>query len=139
MNLCILKRRAEMLDAVSTGLHPSAVVAQLAEKYDVTERALWSDWQRREKWVPVLLSLEKYAGFAEMIEQKLNAVQKAAWSIYLKAGNESARVGALRTVLEALGIHRDIVQTRDVIERLGKLEEIAQKKSVSRQYRSSLH
>ena len=34
-----------MLDAVSTGLHPSAVVTQLAEKYDVTERALWSDWQ----------------------------------------------------------------------------------------------
>ena len=64
-----------MLDAVSTGLHPSAVVAQLAEKYDATERALWSDWQRREKWVPVLLSLEKYAGFAEMIEQKLNAVR----------------------------------------------------------------
>jgi len=128
-----------MLDAVSTGLHPSAVVAQLAEKYDVTERALWSDWQRREKWVPVLLGLEKYAGFAEMVEQKLNAVQKAAWSIYLKAGNESARVGALRTVLEALGIHRDIVQTRDVIERLGRLEEIAQRKSVSRQNRSSLH
>ena len=78
MNLRILKRRAEMLDAVSTGLHPSAVVAQLAEKYDVTERALWSDWQRREKWVPVLLGLEKYAGFGEMVEQKLNAVQKAA-------------------------------------------------------------
>jgi len=100
-----------MLDAVSTWLHPSAVVAQLAGKYGVSERALWSDWQRREKWVPMLLSLEKYAGFAKMIEQKLNAVQKAAWSIYLKAGNESARVGALRTVLEALGIHRDIVQT----------------------------
>jgi len=81
LNLKILKRRAEMLDAVSTGLHPSAVVTQLAEKYGVTERALWSDWQRRDKWVPVLLNLEKYADFAEIVEQKLNAVQKAAWSI----------------------------------------------------------
>ena len=34
-----------------------------------------------------------------MIEQKLNAVQKAAWSIYLKASNDSARVGALRLFL----------------------------------------
>ena len=85
MNLRILKRRTEMLDAVSTGLHPSAVVAQLAEKYGVSERALWSDWQRRDRWVPVLLGLEKYGGFAEMVEQKLGAVQKAAWSIYLKA------------------------------------------------------
>ncbi len=128
-----------MLDAVSTGLHPSVVVAQLAGKYGVSERVLWSDWQRREKWVPTLLSLEKYAGFAKMIEQKLNAVQKAAWSIYLKAGNASARVGALRTVLEALGIHRDIVQTRDVIERLYKLEEIAQKQKTHRGRRSSIH
>ena len=32
------------------------MVTQLAEKYDVTDRALWSDWQRRERWVLVLLN-----------------------------------------------------------------------------------
>lgn len=117
-----------MLDAVSTGLHPSAVITQLAEKYGVTERALWSDWQRREKWVPTLLNLEKYAEFTEMIAQKLSAVQKAAWSIYLKASNDSARVGALRTVLVALEIHRDIVQTKDVLDRLDMLEEVAKER-----------
>ena len=125
MNLKLLKRRAEMLDAVSTGLHPSVVVGQLAGKYGVSERCLWSDWERREKWVPLLVSLEKYAGFAEMVEQRLNAVQKAAWSIYLKASNDNARVGALRTVLEALEIHGSIVQTKEVIDRLDRLEEIA--------------
>ena len=139
MNLRILKRRVEMLDAVSTGLHPSAVIGQLAEKYGVSERALWSDWQRRARWVPVLLDLERYAEFTEVVGQKLNAVQKAAWSIYLQASNDSARVGALRTVLEALEIHRDIVQTRDVIERLGKLEEIAQKESMRGGRGRSLH
>ena len=35
MDLKLLKRRVEMLDAVGTGLHPSAVVGQLAEKYGV--------------------------------------------------------------------------------------------------------
>ena len=122
MNLTILKRRVEMLDAVSTGLHPSAVIAQLSEKYDMSEKALWSDWLRRNKWVPVLLELEKYSDFTGMIEQKLNAAQKAAWSIYLKASNDSARVGALRVVLESLEIHREIVQTQDFIDRLEKLE-----------------
>jgi len=125
LDLKILKRRVEMLDAVSTGLHPSAVITQLSEKYEVTERALWSDWLRREKWVPILLNLEKYAEFAEMMEQKLNAVQKAAWSIYLHASDDSARVGALKTVLESLELHRDIVQTQDFIDRLEKLEEKA--------------
>jgi len=49
LNLRILRRRAEMLDAVCTGLHPSAVISQLAEKYGVSEKALWGDWFRREK------------------------------------------------------------------------------------------
>jgi len=53
----------KMLDAVSTALHPSAVVGQLAEKCGVSERALWSYWKLRAKWIPVLLELEKYAGF----------------------------------------------------------------------------
>jgi len=138
LDLRILRRRAEMLDAVSTGLHPSVVITQLAAKYEVSERALWSDWQRREKWVPMLLNLEKYAGFTEMIEQKLNAVQKAAWSIYLKASNDNARVGALRAVLNALEIHTDIVQTQGIIDRLERLEEkTREQKMVSG--RSSLH
>jgi hypothetical protein len=47
----------------------------------------------------VLLNLEKYAGFTDMIEQKLGAVQRAAWSIYLKASNDSARIGALEPFL----------------------------------------
>ena len=128
MNLRILRRRAEMLDAVCTGLHPSAVIGQLAEKYGVSEKALWSDWLRRERWVPFLLELEKFAEFSGMVVERLNGVQKAAWSIYLKASNDSARVGALRTVLEALEIHRDIVQTMDVLDRLDRLEEVAKER-----------
>jgi len=81
LNVKVLKRRVEILEAISTGLNPSSVITQLGEKYDVTERALWSDWERREKWVPLLLSIERYAGFAEMVEQKLGAVQKAAWNV----------------------------------------------------------
>ena len=38
MNLKVLKRRAEMLNAVSAGLHPSAVVSQLAGKYGFLKR-----------------------------------------------------------------------------------------------------
>ena len=105
MDLELLKRRTEMLDTICKGFHPSQVITQMAEKHNVTERCLWSDWQRREKWVPMLLSLEKYAEFADTMETKLNAVQKAAWSTYTKAKNDSARVGALRLVLDSLEVH----------------------------------
>jgi hypothetical protein len=138
VDLKLLKRRVEMLDAVSTGLHPAPVVGQLAEKYGVSERTLWSDWERRAKWVPVLLKLEKFGDFAEMIEQKLNAVQKAAWSIYLKADNDNARVGALRVVLDSLEVHGNIVQTKEVLERLDRLEDVAEKQQ-NRGRGGSLH
>jgi hypothetical protein len=128
-----------MLDAVSTGLHPSAVIAQLAEKYGVGERCLWSDWQRRAKWVPLVLGLEKYAEFADVVGQRLNAVQKAAWTIYLNASNDNARVGALRTVLEALEIHSEIVQTGEIVERLDRLEEVAEKQQKVKRFGASMH
>jgi TRAP-type mannitol/chloroaromatic compound transport system substrate-binding protein len=117
-----------MLDAVNKEFHPAVVIGQLAEKYKVSEWCLWSDWKRREKWVPILLGLEKYAGFAEGIEAKLNAVQKAAWILYSQADNDNARVGALKVVLDSLEVHSDIVLSRDILSRLEHVEELAEKK-----------
>ena len=128
MDLALLKRRTEMLDMVSKGFHPSAVISQMAEKYSVSERCLWSDWERREKWVPMLLSLEKYAEFTDEMETKLNAVQKAAWSTYMRASNDSAKVGALRLVLDSLEVHSNAVLSRNILERLERVEELAEKK-----------
>ena len=129
MKLKTLKRRAEMLDAVCKGIHPSAVIGQMAEKYKVSERGLWSDWERREKWVPILLSLGKYADFAGAIESKLNAVQKAAWSIYLRADNDNARVGALKVILDSLEVHSKTVLSGEILSRLEHVEELAEKKT----------
>ena len=128
MNLKLLKRRVEMLDTVNRGFHPAIVIGQLVEKYSVSERCLWSDWERREKWVPALLDLEKFAGFAESFEAKLNAVQKAAWSTYATADNDNARVGALKVVLDSLEVYSDIVLSRDILSRLEHIEELAEKK-----------
>lgn len=116
-----------MLDAVSTGLHPSVVVGQLAGKYGVGERCLWSDWERRSSWVSLVLDLEKFAGFSDEVKEKLAAVQKAAWNTYLKTSNDSARIGALRVVIESLGLHSEIVQSAELIDRLDKLEETVEK------------
>lgn len=125
-----MKRRAEMLDTVSKGFHPADVISQLAEKYAVTERCLWSDWSRREKWVPELMGSEKFSGFAEAIESKLNAVQKAAWSLYLRSENDNARVGALKLVLDSVNVHSNTVLTREIVSRLEHVEELAEKKKM---------
>ena len=124
MDLALLKRRTEMLDMICKGFHPSAVITQMAENYSVSERCLWSDWERRKQWIPMLLSLEKYADFADAMETKLNAVQKAAWSTYMRASNDNAKVGALKVVLESVEVHSNAVLSRDILERLEHVEEL---------------
>jgi len=131
MNLKILKRRVEMFDLVCKGFHVSNVIDQLAEKYNVPEKCLWSDWERREKWIPIILSFEKYSGgFADEIETKLTAVQKAAWTTYMRTKNDNARVGALKIVLDSLELHSNTVLSKDILQRLENVEELAEKKNV---------
>ena len=129
MDLKLLKRRTEMLDAVNSGYHPSAIIEQMAKNYGVSERCLWSDWQRRGKWVPLLLGMERYAGFQDVAESKLNALQKAGWRIYVQSDNPNARVGALKVVLESLRAQNEVVVSKDVLLRLRSLEELVKKQS----------
>ena len=78
----------------------------------------------------MLLSLEKYAEFADEMETKLNAVQKAAWSTYMRAKNDSAKVGALKVVLDSLEVHSNAVLSKNILERLERVEELAENKTL---------
>ncbi len=126
--LNFVKRRVEMLDDITKGFHLSMVVPQLAEKYHVSEVCLYKDWERRGQWIPVLMGLDKFAEFTDVIESKLNAVQRAAWSLYLRADNDSARVGALKVVLDSLEIYSNTVLSKQVLERLERVEKLAERK-----------
>lgn len=127
VNSKVLDRKVKMLKAVIRGVPLSSVVHQLASEYDISERGLWNDWSRRDKWLPCLLELERIGDFIELMKVNFREVQTAAWRVYHDARKDNARIGAFRTTLEALGVHRDIIQTKDVIGRLSRLEEIAQK------------
>jgi hypothetical protein len=122
LNCNLLKRRAKMLEMVNKGFHLVDVVTALAEKYHVSQKSLWSDWDRREHWVPILLNLEKYGKFDQVLESKYSAVQKAAWGISARADSDSARVGALRVVLDSLDAQGSAILSREVVSRLDSIE-----------------
>ena len=131
MDLTVIKRRAEMLDMVCKNFHPAFAVSQLALKYHVSEGILWNDWSRRKKWVPIILALAQYSGFAETMESKVNAVEKAAWMIFHSGDNDSAKVGALNVVLKSLNTYNNTVVSSLTLSRLEHLEsELAKKKEM---------
>jgi len=53
LNLKILKRRAEMLDAVSTGLHPSAVMHAIVDAPYVIDAYNQDNYPPMNPWIPV--------------------------------------------------------------------------------------
>ena len=113
-------------------MHPSTIIGQLALNYGVSERCLWSDWERRGTWIPELLGLEKYAGFVDVAESKLNTVQKFAWRISLKSDNPNASVGALKVVLKSLKIQSRLNVSKDILARLKCIEEELAKRTGER-------
>lgn len=98
MNRIILERRLEMLDHSFSGLRTTEWVPTIAQKYEVTESAIWSDWSRREIWLPKIVQLEKTALKMSEIMGRLERALTRAYSLMLTTTNESVRIGATRTV-----------------------------------------
>lgn len=51
MNLNLLERRRELLKTRNYGVSLADAVKDLAKKYNVSTRVLYSDWQNRKKWI----------------------------------------------------------------------------------------
>jgi len=130
LNLELFNRRAEMLDTVCKGFQPVVVVNQLAKKYNISEKTLWNDWGRREKWVPILLASRHFSGFAETQGAKVTLVEKGAWSIFHNGNNDNAKVGALKIILKSVEAHGNIVLSSDVLSRIEKIEQDLAKKKL---------
>ena len=112
-----------MLEFVNKGVHPAAAVSQLSQKYHVSESCLWSDWQRRRKWALQLKNAEHYDDFLKEQISKIDTVQKSAWAISYKAEGDSARVGALNTVLKGIELTCNLQVNSEILSRVKHVED----------------
>jgi len=127
----ILERRLEMLDYSFSGLRCSEWIPKIAVKYGVTESCIWSDWSRREAWLPKLVQLDKSSLKMGELIGRLERAMTRAYSLMMTTTNESVRIGATRTVgslsktMFEIGSQAGFYPSllRDVLEKLSKLEE----------------
>jgi len=98
VNRRILERRLDCLDYSFSGLRCSEWIPIIAGRYGVSESALWSDWSRRDAWLPQIIQLDKSAfKMSELIGRMERAATKA-YSTMLATSNENVRIGAARIV-----------------------------------------
>ena len=131
MNRQILERRLECLEYSFSGVPTSQWIPILARKHGVSESCIWSDWGRRDRWLPELVQLDKSSlKMGELIARLEMALSKA-FSTMLTTSNESVRIGATRTVgslsktLFDIGSQAGVYPSllKDVLDKLASLEE----------------
>jgi len=131
MNRRIAERRLEMLDMAFSGIRCSEWVPTLAEKYEVSESAIWNDWSRRARWMPQLVQMDESALKMSELIGRLERALTRAYGLMLTTTNEPVRIGASRTVGSlsktlfeigsAAGMYPSIM--RDILTKLELLEE----------------
>ena len=131
MNRKILERRLQMLDMSFSGLRCSQWIPTLARDYRVSESAIWSDWGRRETWLPKIIQLDRSALKMSELFARLEKALTRVYSLMLTSPNESVRIGASRTVgslsktMFEIGSQAGVYPSllKEVLEKLNALEE----------------
>jgi len=131
----LYKRRSKMLKLKAMGFSLVEVVNQLTLEHDVTASALYKDWRRRKEWQEQLLDIKDPEVFFLDLVANHREIYRFAVREYLQGDNSNARIGALRLLRELNKDFMEMIVTRDVLNRLDRLESQEYETHNSRPYR----
>lgn len=115
MNKEILERRIDMLTLRSQGNKINDIVKDIAQRYNRTESGIWSDWSRRENWVPHILKIGPSTTYE--ILQGMREALRSAWFTHRTAQQESVKIAALKLIKEIYITIIDIAQSAGLLRR----------------------
>jgi Mor family transcriptional regulator len=113
----IHERRKKMLKFHFRGIPATEWVSQLAQKYDVSERAIWEDWRRRKDWLGKVFELADMAYEINMNMAELSNVKEEAWRTYYGTENAQGKAAALKIILRAIRDKIEILQSLGEVRR----------------------
>jgi hypothetical protein len=97
MNKRLLQRRSDLLRQSVTGAPLKLIVEVLSDKYNVDEKTLYADWERRRHWVPQIVQLEDPTLLHQLIRGAQDVLAKA-WLVAETSKNSFAKLKALTLI-----------------------------------------
>lgn len=94
--------RLELLKKQGEGYSKAKTVKHLTEKFHITSSGAYYHFETLSKWSSQYLDFENVKDFQFNILNQLNHVNREASFQYVHAQNDNAKIGYLRTRLEAL-------------------------------------
>jgi hypothetical protein len=123
----VAERRLESLKLEGMGLSQPEIVKQISDKFQVSARSVYRDFQLRGQWQPVLLQLNDRDKVMQKVINRYEQIYERAAFKHVTSQNENVQVGALKIMLEATGKLAEVLLLPDLIAKVEMLENQAQK------------
>ena len=91
--------RLELLKKIGEGYSKRETVKWLKDKFGITESGAYYHFASRDKWLGQYSAFDRE--FAFQVKQRFNYIYREASFQYLHAKEDNAKIGYLRTMLEA--------------------------------------
>ena len=120
-------RRLELLKLEGLGFSQAEIVKELSVKCECSERTLYSDFECRAVWQPVLQSAVKPDGVLLKVMNRYEQIYRQASMRLLTSSNTLAQLGALNIMLKANSLLFETAVLPEVLGRLKDLEDKAKR------------
>jgi hypothetical protein len=120
-------RRLELLKLEGLGFSQAEIVKELSVKCECSERTLYSDFECRAVWQPVLQSAVKPDGVLLKVLNRYEQIYRQASLRFITTSNELARMAALNIMLKANSLMCETAVLPEVLDRLKELEDKAKR------------
>jgi hypothetical protein len=116
----------ELLKLEGLGFSQAEIVKELSQKAACSKRTVYSDFESRVTWQPVLHSVVKPNEVLLKVVNRYEQIYRQASMRLLTASNELAQLGALNVMLKANSL---LFETAVLPELMGKLKGLEDKVS----------
>jgi len=121
----VTERRLEALKLEGMGLSQPEIVKQVSQKFQVSARSVYRDFQLRDHWQPVLLQLKDRDKVMQKIINRYEQIYERAAFKHVTSQNENVQVGALKIMLEATAKLSEVLLLPDLIAKVEVMEQQA--------------
>ena len=118
-------RRLELLKLEGLGFSQAEIVRELSQKAECSARTIYSDFETRASWQPLIQSVLKSEDILMKIVNRYEQIYRQASICHLTSGSELVKLGALNIMLKANTLLFQTVVLPEITNRLQVLEKRA--------------
>ena len=123
----VVSRRLELLKLEGLGFSQAEIVKELSSKLNCSERTVYSDFESRACWQPIIQSVVNPEAVLLKVVNRYEQIYRQASVRLLTASNELAQLGALNTMLKANALLFETAVLPEILGRLKALEDKAKR------------